>query len=110
MREKRIEIYKKLKDNADAIKNILNSEGKKNIAALDNLFRERNNTFFELKEMFKMKEMDEDESLLVQEMIDDNNYILEQMEKLKEAMEKEMKVKEHDAKNISKYSSNNLKG
>ncbi len=110
MREKRIEIYKELKTNAESIKNILESDKIENMALLDKLFRERNNTFFKLKEIFKMKEMDEEEEILVQEMIDDNNYILEKMEQVKEKMEKSMKQKEHDAKDISKYASDNLKG
>ncbi len=110
MREKRIEIYKELKTNAESIKNILESDKIENMALLDKLFRERNNTFFKLKEIFKMKEMDEEEEILVQEMIDDNNYILEKMEQVKEKMEKSMKQKEHDAKDISKYESDNLKG
>ncbi len=110
MKEQRMEIYSKLKSNAESIKKILDSEGEKNFAELDNLFRERNNTFFELKKIFKMKEMDEEEEQFAQEMIDDNNYILEKMEALKETMEKNMKKKENEAKNISKYSSDNLKG
>jgi hypothetical protein len=109
MREKRIEIYVKLKENANQIKDILQDDNV-NFATLDKLFRERNNTFFHLKEIFKLKNIDEEEEKLAQEMIDDNNYILEQMEKLKEQMEKTQNKKEHDAKDISKYSNSELKG
>ncbi len=109
MREKRVEIYKKLKENADLIKSILKKE-ELNVAELDSLLRERNNTFFELKKIFNMKDMDEEEEKFAQEMIDDNNYLLEEIERIKSSKEKEMTKKEKDAKDISRYGKDNLIG
>lgn len=111
MDSNRYDIFTKLSKNAEKIKEILESKSNSpELAKLDTLFRERNGTFLQLKEIFSIDSVDEQEEKLMQQLIKDNRFILDKMEKIKEEMEAAMNRKEHDAKEISKYSSNNLKG
>ncbi len=109
MNNDRYDTLIKLSENAEKIKKILESKSLE-LAHLDKLFRERNSTFLELKNIFSINSIDEQEEKLMQQLIEDNRFILNKMEKIKKEMEAEMNKKEHDAKEISKYSSNNLKG
>ncbi len=99
---KKNSIYKSLLKNADKLKEILALD-KVNLAEVDNLFRERNNLFEQLKTIISNKNMNEDELNLVKNVIEDNNTLIELMENKKINMKIEFKKKEMEAKKISSY-------
>jgi len=109
MDENRKELFGMLKTNADKIKNALDSD-ELQLARLDTLLRERNGIFVKLRDILTETSIDDEEQELIQDMIEDNGFILEKMNKIKEDMENKFNKKENDANKISKYSSDNLKG
>ncbi len=98
-----------LKENADKIKDAL-AENSLQLAALDKLFRERNSMFIKLKKLLENNHLNEEEEQLMNLMIEDNRFILDKMEKIKQEMENAFHKKENDANKISKYSPDNLIG
>ncbi len=103
------ELFAKLKDNATKIKNALKHD-ELQLADLDNLLRERNAIFVELKDILVSGDINEKEEKLIAEMIEDNRFILDKMVEIKQNMESQFNKKEKDADKISKYSSQDLKG
>ena len=109
MDENRKELFLMLKNNAEEIKNTLDSK-ELQLAKLDTLLRERNRVFVKLRDILTETSVDDEEQGLIQEMIEDNGFILERMNEIKQDMENKFNKKENDANKISKYSSDNLKG
>ncbi len=109
MNRERKEFFLKLRENAREIKAALDSK-ELQLAKLDMLLRQRNETFEQLKDILVSDSIDEEEEELMQEMIEDNRIILDRMEEMKKEMEIDLNKKENDAEKISKYSSENLKG
>ncbi len=109
MDENRKELFLMLKNNAEEIKNTLDSK-ELQLAKLDTLLRERNRVFVKLRDILTETSVDDEEQGFIQEMIEDNGFILERMNEIKQDMENKFNKKENDANKISKYSSDNLKG
>ena len=109
MDENRKELFIMLKNNAEEIKNTLDSK-ELQLAKLDTLLRERNRVFVKLRDILTETSVDDEEQGFIQEMIEDNGFILERMNEIKQDMENKFNKKENDANKISKYSSDNLKG
>lgn len=102
MDEKRKKVYRELSSNAEELRKVLSSD-EFNLALADKLFRERNKLFYQLKDVFKLESADDDELVFVEEMVRDNSEILELVEKKKDAMDREFKKKELDARKITSY-------
>jgi len=100
--EKRKKVYRELSSNAEELRKVLSSD-EFNLALADKLFRERNKLFYQLKDVFKLESADDDELVFVEEMVRDNSEILELVEKKKDAMDREFKKKELDARKITSY-------
>ncbi len=95
-------VYERLSENADKLRDVLKSDDF-NLAEADRLFRERNTLFYQLKDVFVAKDMDEEELEMIEGMIKDNNELLAMVEDKKKEMEKRFKKKEMDAKKITSY-------
>ncbi len=95
-------IYEKLLKNAEKLKEILVLE-KINLAEIDNLFRERNNLFGQLKGIISNKIIEKNELKLIENVIEDNNILLKLIENKKIDMKVSFKKKEMEAKKISFY-------
>ncbi len=102
MENERKKTYELLSQNAVSLREIL-SKKDFNLAEADRLFRERNQLFYSLKDVFLSNDVSEEELSLIKAMIDDNKELLEQIEKKKEEMEKNFKKKESDARKITSY-------
>ena len=98
----RKDIYIKLKENAENLRELLDKK-EFNLAEVDKLFRQRNDLFYQLKDVFVLKEADEEELEFVEGMINDNNDLLEMITKKKEIMQGEFNKKKSDANKISTY-------
>ncbi len=109
MDENRKELFLMLKNNAEDIKNTLSSK-ELQLAKLDTLLRERNRVFVKLRDILTETSIDDEEEKLIQGMIEDNGFILERINEIKQDMESKFNKKESDANKISKYSPDNLKG
>ncbi|WP_035587890.1 hypothetical protein [Hippea jasoniae] len=98
----RKDIYIKLKENAENLRELLDKK-EFNLAEVDKLFRQRNNLFYQLKDLFVLKEADEEELKFVEGMINDNNDLLKKITRKKEIMQGEFNKKKSDANKISTY-------
>ncbi len=95
-------IYKSLLKNADELKEILTLE-KMNLAEVDNLFRERNSLFEQLKYIISDNEIEKNELDLLKNVIEDNDTLLKLLENKKIDMKTNFRKKEMEAKKISSY-------
>ena len=95
-------VYERLSENADRLRDVFKSDDF-NLAEVDRLFRERNTLFYQLKDVFVAKDIDEEELEMIEGMIKDNNELLAMVEEKKKEMEKRFKKKEMDAKKITSY-------
>jgi len=102
MDSERRQVYEKLSENADKLRDVLNKEDF-NLAEADRLFRERNTLFYQLKDVFLAKDVGEEELEMIEGMIKDNNELLAMVEEKKKEMEMKFKKKEVDAKKITSY-------
>ena len=98
----RKEIYEKLKENANILRDILNAD-EFNLAEADRLFRERNTLFYQLKDVLVLENVDDEEAKEIENMIKDNNELLEMITNKKEEMEKKFRKKRSDVSKISTY-------